>query len=218
MSKGEWRDHFGSAFGQLDAAKQQYDPGEILTPGYEIHYRGRTILLTLGDIGDDVRVACHPEFAVAVKSPAAEESRQILRAYFTDVASRYLGHPATEDEIAAAMREDPSDDLTLPGGLLLVAQEKGSVLGCAGLRLLPGHAAEVTRVFVIPAARRRGLGSRLLDCLEGHARHHRVTTLRLDTRRDLIEARRLYARHGYREVTPFSSGPYADHWFEKTLP
>jgi FAD/FMN-containing dehydrogenase len=36
MSKGEWRDHFGSAFGQLDAAKQQYDPDEILTPGYEI--------------------------------------------------------------------------------------------------------------------------------------------------------------------------------------
>ncbi|MDQ1541855.1 MAG: cytokinin dehydrogenase [Actinomycetota bacterium] len=36
LSKGEWRDHFGSAFGQLDAAKQQYDPGEILTPGYEI--------------------------------------------------------------------------------------------------------------------------------------------------------------------------------------
>jgi hypothetical protein len=25
-----------SAFGQLDAAKQQYDPDEILTPGYEI--------------------------------------------------------------------------------------------------------------------------------------------------------------------------------------
>ena len=25
MSKGEWRDHFGSAFGQLDAAKQQYE-------------------------------------------------------------------------------------------------------------------------------------------------------------------------------------------------
>ncbi len=36
LSKGEWRDHFGSAFGQLDAAKQQYDPGQILAPGYEI--------------------------------------------------------------------------------------------------------------------------------------------------------------------------------------
>jgi FAD/FMN-containing dehydrogenase len=36
MSKGEWRDHFGSAFGQLKAAKLRYDPDAILTPGYEI--------------------------------------------------------------------------------------------------------------------------------------------------------------------------------------
>ena len=36
ISKGEWRDHFGSAFGQLDAAKRHYDPDEILTPGYDI--------------------------------------------------------------------------------------------------------------------------------------------------------------------------------------
>jgi len=36
MSKGEWRDHFGLAFGQLDAAKRRYDPDEVLTPGYEI--------------------------------------------------------------------------------------------------------------------------------------------------------------------------------------
>jgi ribosomal protein S18 acetylase RimI-like enzyme len=162
-------------------------------------------------------VGWHPELAIAVTSPAAGEARQILRAYFNDVASRFYGRPAAEDEIAAAMREDPSDDLTPPGGLLLVAQEKDDVLGCAGLRLLPGHAAEVTRVFVIPAARRRGLGSRLLDCLEEHARRHRISALRLDTRRDLTEARRLYVRHGYREVAPFSSGPYADHWFEKTL-
>ena len=150
-------------------------------------------------------------------SPAADEARRALRAYFDDVASRYYGRQATEDEITAAMREDPSDDLAPPHGLLVVAHENGDVLGCAGLRLLPGQIAEVTRVFVVPAARRRGLGSRLLSCLEDHARWHRVATLRLDTRRDLAEARRLYARHGYREVPPFSHGPYADHWFEKTL-
>jgi FAD/FMN-containing dehydrogenase len=36
LSGGEWRDHFGGAFGQLDAAKQKFDPGKILTPGYEV--------------------------------------------------------------------------------------------------------------------------------------------------------------------------------------
>jgi hypothetical protein len=81
--------------------------------------------------------------------------------------------PGLVDEIAAAMREDPSDDLALPRGLILMAHEEGAVLGCAGLRL--------------------------------------------DTRGDLTEARRLYARHGYREVPAFSQGLYTDHWFEKIL-
>jgi ribosomal protein S18 acetylase RimI-like enzyme len=158
-----------------------------------------------------------PELAIAVMPPAADQARRALRAYFDDVASRYYGRQATQEEIAAAMRDDPSDDLALPHGLLLVAHEDGDVLGCAGLRLLPGRIGEVTRVFVVPAARRRGLASRLLSCLEDHAREQRVSVLRLETRRDLVEARRLYARHGYLEMRPFSHGPYADHWFGKTL-
>jgi ribosomal protein S18 acetylase RimI-like enzyme len=149
--------------------------------------------------------------------PSADEARRVLRAYFDDVASRYYGRQATENEIAEAMREDPSDDLAPPHGLLLVAHHNGAVLGCAGLRLLPGQIAEVTRVFVVPAARRRGLGSRLLSCLEDHARRHQVSLLRLDTRRDLIEAQLLYVRHGFREVRSFNHGSYADRWFAKTL-
>ena len=157
------------------------------------------------------------DLVITVMPPASAAAGEVLRAYFAEVASRYYGRPATEEEIAAAMREEPSDDLSPPGGLLLVAVQDGAVLGCAGLRLLPGGIGEVTRVYVMPAARRRGLGSRLLDELETHARDHRVTRLRLDTRRDLVEARQLYARHGYRETTPFSRGPYSDHWFQKDL-
>jgi ribosomal protein S18 acetylase RimI-like enzyme len=80
-----------------------------------------------------------------------------------------------------------------------------------------GGIGEVTRVFVLPAARRLGLGSRLLGELETYARAHQVTTLRLDTRRDLVEARRLYAHHGYTEVRPFGHGPCSDHWYEKAI-
>src|SRR5580765_8511272 len=114
---------------------------------------------------------------ITVMPPASAAARQVLRAYFAEVASRYYGRPATDEEVAAAMREEPSDDLTPPSGLLLVAVQDGAVLGCAGLRLLPGGIGEVTRVFVMPAVRRRGLGSRLLDELETHARDHQVTTL-----------------------------------------
>jgi ribosomal protein S18 acetylase RimI-like enzyme len=167
---------------------------------------------------DTAVVAGDLEPAITVVPPSAGEARQVLRAYFDDVATRYYGRQATEEEIATAMRDDPSDDLEPPHGLLIVARGEGGVLGCAGLRLLPGRIAEVTRVFVVPAARSRGLGSRLLGCLEDHARLHQVSKLRLDTRSDLLEARRLYRRHGYREAPPFSRGPYADHWYEKALP
>jgi GNAT superfamily N-acetyltransferase len=113
-----------------------------------------------------------------------------------------------------------SESRARPVGLLLVASEGGDLRGCAGLRLVPGHAgnlAEVTRVYVVPAARGRGLGARLLTALEEHARELGVTTLRLDTRKDLTEARRLYARHGYREVAPFNDEKYAEHWFARTI-
>ncbi len=36
MSSNDWRNHFGSAFNQLNAAKQKYDPNDLLTPGYEV--------------------------------------------------------------------------------------------------------------------------------------------------------------------------------------
>jgi FAD/FMN-containing dehydrogenase len=36
MSPGDWRAHFGPVFAQLAAAKRRYDPGHVLTPGYEV--------------------------------------------------------------------------------------------------------------------------------------------------------------------------------------
>jgi ribosomal protein S18 acetylase RimI-like enzyme len=72
-------------------------------------------------------------------------------------------------------------------------------------------------MFVIASERRQGFGIRLLDELETVARNHGITRLELDTRDDLVEARRLYDRYGFEEVAPFNSGRYAEHWFVKNL-
>jgi hypothetical protein len=53
--------------------------------------------------------------------------------------------------------------------------------------------------------------------VEDAARTHAVTKLRLDTRNDLVEARQLYVRNGYREAAPFNDGRFADRWYEKAL-
>ena len=36
MSRQDWRRHFGSKFNRLEHAKRRYDPGDVLTPGYEV--------------------------------------------------------------------------------------------------------------------------------------------------------------------------------------
>lgn len=77
--------------------------------------------------------------------------------------------------------------------------------------------AELTRVFVRPAFRSTGGGGLLLAGIESAARAYGVRSIRLDTRDDLVEARGLYAKHGYREVPAFNQGPYAEHWLAKEL-
>ncbi|MBF9127820.1 GNAT family N-acetyltransferase [Plantactinospora sp. S1510] len=141
----------------------------------------------------------------------------LLREYYTEIVGRYHRRPAEPAEVDAVLAEEPSDDLRLPTGLFLVGWYDGEPAGCVGLRLADLPVAEITRVYVRPSARRRGGGVRLLGAAEAAALAHGVTTLRLDTRHDLVEARALYARQGYHEVAPFSDSPYADHWFEKRL-
>jgi N-acetylglutamate synthase-like GNAT family acetyltransferase len=162
-------------------------------------------------------IPTHTAISVTLASPDGEDASKVLRAYWRDIVSRYQGRRATEAEIDSVMVDWPSDDLKLPHGLFWVATQDSAVVGCAGLRLLPAGLGEVTRVFVADNVRRRGLGSRLLKQLENVARTHGVLKLQLDTRHDLVEARRLYVKHGYREVPAFNDSPYAEHWFTKIL-
>ncbi|MFG2104975.1 GNAT family N-acetyltransferase [Micromonospora echinaurantiaca] len=149
--------------------------------------------------------------------PDQPDAAVLLEEYFEEMVRRYHRRPVRPGEVAAAMAESPSDDLVPPAGLFLVARADGSPAGCAGLRLLPGW-AELTRLYVRPAYRGRGGGAALLADVERRARAAGVDRIRLDTRSDLVEARALYARHGYVEIPPYSADQYAEHWFEKLLP
>ena len=158
-----------------------------------------------------------PYATVAAAAPGSPEARAVLTAYFRDIVSRYHRRAAKPDEVRAAMAAEPSGDLCPPDGLFLVARRDDAVIGCAGLRLLPARTGEITRLFVVPGARRHGVGRQLLHAVEDAARQHAVSRLRLDTRSDLAEARQLYTTAGYQEVAPFNDGRFADRWYGKTL-
>ncbi|MEU8264865.1 GNAT family N-acetyltransferase [Micromonospora sp. NPDC048999] len=148
--------------------------------------------------------------------PDAPDAAILLREYMAEMVRRWHGRPERPGEVSEALAEMPSDDLTPPTGLLLVARRDGQAAGCAGLRWRPRW-AELTRVYIRPGHRGAGGGAALLAAVEAHARAAGADRIRLDTRADLVEARALYARHGYVEIPAFNEGPYAQHWFEKLL-
>lgn len=149
------------------------------------------------------------------------DASALRRDYYDEVASRYWQRPATAEEIAEGLDDDGADLLAPPTGRFVVGRYGGEAASCAGLVLTeaaePGT-AELTRVYVRPAFRGTGGGGVLLAAVEEEARACGVRLLRLDTRNDLVEARGLYVKHGYREVPAFHRrNPYAEHWFAKEL-
>jgi GNAT superfamily N-acetyltransferase len=161
-------------------------------------------------------------WTVTPEPVGGEDAVALHRAYLDEVVARYYGRPATREEIDEEFAGLSGADLTPPRGAFLVVRggaggEDTSPAGCAGVRLLSPEIAELKRVWVRPEARRHGLGSRLLTAAEQAAVGLGATAMRLDTRSDLVEARRLYVRHGYAEIPRYHDDPYAEHFFEKRL-
>jgi DNA-binding MarR family transcriptional regulator/GNAT superfamily N-acetyltransferase len=141
------------------------------------------------------------------------EARACIDAYLRELDERF----DSGFDPARSVSADP-EELSPPRGIFLVARLDGVAVGCGAVKTLARRCGEIKRMWVASNARGLGVGQRLLDALEAHAADMNLTTLRLDTNRSLTEARALYARNGYREIAPYNDNPYADHWFEKTLP
>ncbi|TFD23970.1 GNAT family N-acetyltransferase [Cryobacterium lyxosi] len=154
---------------------------------------------------------------ISAALPTSTEAKNVSTRYYEDLVGRYHRRPATREEVLDAEAGYPNGDLIAPTGILLLARQGVSVLGCAGMRVRPNAIGEVTRVFVESAARGNGLGRLLMEELERNSREMGIRTLRLDTRTDLVEARGLYASLGFIEGDAHNADPYANHWFRKDL-
>jgi GNAT superfamily N-acetyltransferase len=103
---------------------------------------------------------------------------------------------------------DPAEFVP-PAGLFLVGLLDGVAVATGGWRLLPDGRAEIKRMYVSAAARRRGLSKRILAELERTAAEAGVQEMVLNTGPSQPEAVALYELTGYRPVPAF--GHYACH-------
>lgn len=163
-------------------------------------------------------------WSVAPEDAGSADARALWGAYYTEVSDRWYllheGRRTDPQELARGIAADTGETLRPPGGTLLVARYDGVPAGTAGVRLLgdpQDGVAELKRVFLLPEFRRRGGAALLVGAAEDAARALGARRLVLDTRGDLVEARALYARLGYRETPPHNDDVYAEHWFAKEL-
>jgi DNA-binding MarR family transcriptional regulator/GNAT superfamily N-acetyltransferase len=149
---------------------------------------------------------------IAITDPTTRDARWCIEQYYTELGTRFdAGFDPT-----LGISAEPHE-LMPPRGLLLVARLREEPVGCGALKFHDDAPAELKRMWVAPQARGLGLGRRLLQELERHAREAGVTVLHLETNRNLTEAIQMYQHSGYQEVAAFNDEPYAHHWFEKQL-
>jgi putative acetyltransferase len=138
---------------------------------------------------------------IAREDPRAPEAATLIAEL--DRYMRALYPPASNHLLDLAA-------LAAPDIFFFVAREQAIALGCAALWHRQADYGEVKRLYVRPEARGRGVGRRLLEHLEMHARSSGLPALRLETGTLQPEALMLFAAFGFRRSGPFADYPADD--------
>ena len=80
---------------------------------------------------------------------------------------------------------------------VLIANDRNTAIGCAGLKPYSEKDAEVKRVWVEPAYRKLHIAQEMMSLLEKKAKENGFSRLILQTREIMTGAVRLYEKTGY---------------------
>ncbi len=97
-----------------------------------------------------------------------------------------------------------------PSGCLILVSDGESAVACGALRDIGDGICELKRIYVRPAARRRGLARTISERLIAYGREAGYRAARLDTLRRLAGAIELYEQLGFRFIEPYNYNPEDD--------
>ena len=141
-----------------------------------------------------------------------------------DAARRLFEEYAASLDIDLGFQDIASELEGLPGeyvppsGALFLAIDGDEAVGCVALRPFePPRVAEIKRLYVVPAARDRGLGMGLSEAALSAARAAGYALVRLDTLSSMPAARCLYERLGFHDIAAYRHNPHEVSYLELTL-
>ena len=141
-----------------------------------------------------------------------------------DAARRLFAEYAASLDIDLGFQDFASELEGLPGeyvppsGAPLLAMDGEEAVGCVALRPFePSFVAEIKRLYVVPAARDRGLGVRLAEAGLSAARAAGYARVRLDTLSSMQAAQRLYEGLGFSDIDAYRNDPHEARYLELTL-
>jgi len=141
-----------------------------------------------------VTLSCQIDFRIEpADSPV---SLGLTEALDQELVRNYPGLPVNGIDVAG---------FEAGGGLFVVGYADGHPAASGAFRRYQ-DAAEIKRMFVVPAMRGRGMGRRMLQFLEDQAARRGFARAVLETGNKQTEAIALYESAGWHPIPPF--GPY----------
>ena len=120
-------------------------------------------------------------------------------------------------DVAGLPTATPADFAPPRGAFLVGFDDDGAPVCGGGVKRLDDGRAEIKRMYVVPAARGRGLARALLAALEDAARDLGYAIAAPRHRPRQPHAQALYESAGYRPIGNFNANPFAAYWGEKRL-
>lgn len=166
------------------------------------------------------------QIITATQDQHAQPVRDLFWEYLQWANTRVEENFGVSFDIASMLEDDMNtlDKFMPPQGRLLLGYVEDQPMGIACLKALTNSIGEVKRMYVRPAARKRGLGRALLDQLLEEARQIGYERVRLDSARFMMEAHELYRTSGFREIEAYEGSEipkeFQSHWvfMERELP
>ncbi len=152
-----------------------------------------------GDLGSIVmaRSAVPREPVIrAVRDDDAQDLFGLITLCFAEYPGCYTDPHGDLPDLRA-----PSSSAAAKGGAFWVVEdERGCICACVAVDFPEAGAAELHRLYVRSDQRRRGLGERLVQVVENHARGQGAQRIFFWSDTRFTKAHRLYQRLGYRQT------------------